>query len=158
MTDVTEVVSGVVNTPHYWPVLHQQTIAQTSSCDSSQTQADMYCAVVTQSCPGGTLWAALQQGHFHNTPCKLKSDSQAGQKSCCWGVWPCLALPCQQQQTASAEGALATALGKASTPDKRQNHSSFVSWCRRIRACASSMLQKALWKYSAASIPNTLCR
>ena len=125
MTDLTEVVSGVVNIPHYWPVLHQQTIAHTSSRDSSQTQADMYCAVIVrQYCPGGTLWAALQQGHFHNTPCK--SDYHAGQKSCCCGVWPCLALPCQQQQTASAEGALATALVKRQrqTSDRITHHSS----------------------------------
>jgi len=116
---------GTVVTPHYWPVHHQQTIAQTSSCDSSQTQAELYCAVIVmQYCPGGTLWAALQQGHFHNTP--YKSDSQAGQKSCCCGVWPCLALPCQQQQTASAERGLGTALVKrqGQTNDRNTSHMS----------------------------------
>ena len=115
----------MVNTPHYWPVHHQQTTAQTSSCDSSQTQADMYCAVIVmQYCPGGTLWAALQQGHFHNPP--YKSDSQAGQKSCCCWVWPCLALPCQRQQTASAEGAFDTALVKrqGQTHDRITHHTS----------------------------------
>ncbi len=86
-------------------------MTQTSSCDTSQTQPKLYCAVIVmQYCPGGTLWAALQQGHFHNTP--YKPDSQAGQKSCCCGVWPCLALPSQQQQTASAGEGLVTALVK----------------------------------------------
>ena len=117
---------GAVNTPHYWPVHHQQTTAQTSSCDSSQAQADIYCAVIVmQYCPGGTLWAALQQGHFHNAP--YKSDSQAGQKSCCCGVWPCFALPYQQQQTASAgEGLLGTALMKrqGQTHDRTTHHTS----------------------------------
>jgi len=117
---------GAVNTPHYWPVHHQQTTAQTSSCDSSQSQADMFCAVIVmQYCPGGTLWAALQQGHFHNAP--YKSDSQAGQKSCCCGVWPCFALPYQQQQTASAgEGLLGTALVKhqGQTHNRTTHHTS----------------------------------
>ena len=114
-----------VKTPHYWPVLHQQTITQTSSCDAPQTQAELYCAVIVmQYCPGGTLWAALQQGHFHNTP--HKSDSQVGPKSCCCGVWPCRALPCQQWQTTSAEGGLGTALVKrqGQTSDRTTHHMS----------------------------------
>ncbi len=77
-----------------------------------------------QYCPGGTLWAALQQGHFHNTP--YQSVSQAGQKSCCCGVWSCLALPCQRQQTASAEGVLGTASVKrqGQAHDRITNHTS----------------------------------
>ncbi|DBA90396.1 TPA: hypothetical protein ACH3X1_003670 [Trebouxia sp. C0004] len=83
--------------------------------------------------------AALQQGRFHSAP--HKPDPQAGHKSCCRGVWPCLALPCQQQQTASAEGVLGTALVKlqGQTNDRTTHRMSPVAQdSKRVQAACHS--------------------
>ena len=57
-----------VSKSHYFSVPNQQIICQTGSSLYAQDKSQSCCGVlVMQYCQGGTLWAALQKGHLHQS-------------------------------------------------------------------------------------------